>query len=241
MRYYPVFLDISEKLCVVVGAGRVAERKAISLLRSGARVVVIGTRATTGLSALSRRRELTLVRRAYRSGDLDGALLVVAASSSRVLNSRVCREAEEMGLLVNAVDDPASCSFIVPSVLERGALVVAVSTSAQAPALARRVRVEIEERVGDEYAAFVDLLGEVRRKLLKSRMKRAKKENIIKELVGSPIPAWLASGSTDKVDALLARLLGPRCTLSALGIAAVPERQERPSRRGARADGRKER
>jgi len=218
MRYYPVFLDIKGKSAVVIGGGAVAGRKVTGLLAAGASVTVISPRAVKGLEALAREKRIRLVKKAYRNGDLEGAYLVVCAASSKAANEAAAMEARARGLLLNVVDAPDECGFIVPSVIDRGSLIIAVSTSGKSPALAKRLREGLEDVIGEEWETFVDLLGAVRKKLLKSRMNNVKKERVFKELVHSPLPGWIKGGDEKEINGFLRRLLGPGFTLRALGI-----------------------
>lgn len=218
MRYYPVFLDIKGRSAVVIGGGAVAQRKVAGLLSAGAQVTVISPRAVKGLGLLARKKAIKLVKKAYKHGALEGAALVVCAASSKAANLAAAKEARERGLLLNVVDAPQECGFIVPSVVDRGSLVIAVSTSGESPALAKRLREGIEDAIGTEYGTFADLLGAVRKKLLKSKTNNVKKERVFKELVHSPIPGWLRRGDEKEVNAFLRKLLGPGFTLRALGV-----------------------
>lgn len=163
MPYYPVFLSLQGKQCAVVGGGAVAERKVMSLLECGGDVVVISPRVVKGLRLLAEQGKLQLLKRSYRRGDLKGAKLVVAATNDARVNAAVAGEAQKKGILVNVVDDPVLSDFIVPSALRRGELVIAVSTSGESPALARKVRTELEKHFVPEYAQLVALVSEVRR------------------------------------------------------------------------------
>ncbi len=118
MRYYPVFLDIAKRPCVVVGGGKVAERKVAGLLSAGAAVTVISPRVTRAIEALKRRGEIKLFKRAYKEGDLKGAVLVVCAASGKGVNRAAHADAVIEGVPVNVVDDPARGTFIVPSVVD---------------------------------------------------------------------------------------------------------------------------
>ena len=218
MRYYPVFLDIAAKACVVVGGGRVAERKVAGLLGAGGAVTVISPRVTRAIEALKGKGKLKLLKRAYKEGDLKGAVLVVCAASSKAANRAAHEDAVRAGLPVNVVDDPARCSFIVPSVVDRSPLVLAISTSGAAPAFSRKLREALEESIGPEYAVFVELLGRIRNKLLNDGVNSAKKKRVIKALVDSPLPAWLAVNSAREVNGFLRDLIGKGYTLKDLGI-----------------------
>jgi precorrin-2 dehydrogenase/sirohydrochlorin ferrochelatase len=218
MRYYPVFLDIAAKSCIVVGGGRVAERKAAGLLAAGAVVTIISPRVTRGIAALKGKGRLKLLKRAYKRGDLNGAALVVSAASGRAVNRAVHADAVRAGLPVNVVDDPALCTFIVPSVVDRSPLLLAISTSGAAPAFSRRLRETLEDTIGPEYAVFVELIGRIRNKLLNDGVNSAKKKRVVKALAASPVPAWLAANSTRKVNTFLGKLIGEGYTLKDLGI-----------------------
>lgn len=218
MRYYPIFADIVNRPCVVIGGGGVAERKAESLLSAGASVTVISPRVTKRLKTLGDEGVINIIKRKYRAGDLKGFILAVSASDSKAVNSAVYGEAVERSILINVVDDPERCSFIVPSVVDRGALVIAISTSGKSPSLAKALRLELEEAIGSEYETFLEILGAVRNKLLKTGANRVKKERVIKSLVTSRIPGWLRENSTEEINGLLTGLLGPGYSLSRLGI-----------------------
>lgn len=162
MAFYPVFLDVTGRRCVVVGGGPVAEGKVTGLLAAGASVTVISPTVTGALAAAARAGRVSWRRRFYRRGDLEGAALAFAATGDVEVNAAVAAEGGWGGVWVNAADDPAHCDFILPSVLRRGALAIAVSTGGASPALARAVREELERHVGAEYATLVDVARDVR-------------------------------------------------------------------------------
>lgn len=218
MRYYPVFLDIKGRPCLVVGGGTVAERKVFGLLAAGAIVTVMSPKATKGLAELAREGRITLKKTAFTQGCLKGFALCFAATGSANVNEAVWHEARELGVQVNVVDDPAHCSFIVPSVVDRGALTIAISTSGKSPALARSIRLKLEDSFGEEYGQLVEVLGAVRKKLLKTGLSRDKKESIIRDLVKSPLPGLIRSGDLRGINAALRSTLGKGYSLGALGI-----------------------
>ena len=166
--YYPVFLDLAGKSCLVIGGGGVALRKVETLLEHGAKLKVISPRLSAELDRLAAEEVIEAEARQYADGDLAGAFLVVAATDNAEVNGRVSREAKRLGLLVNVVDDAARSNFIVPSSLRRGDIVIAISTSGTSPALARKIRTELEGHFGLEYAALARLVNEVRRQLIES-------------------------------------------------------------------------
>jgi precorrin-2 dehydrogenase len=156
---YPIFLDLSGRLCVVVGGGEVANRKARKLLQARARVVVISPETKPELESVA----VEIHRRPYKHGDLEGAYLAFAATGSREVNAAVAREAKERGVPVNVADRPSDGDFALPSTLRRGRLQVAVSTGGASPALSRRIRGELEEAFVPEWAGIVEELNTARR------------------------------------------------------------------------------
>jgi siroheme synthase-like protein len=167
MAYYPVFLEMKDRPCVVVGGGTVAERKVEGLLAAGAQLTVISPELTPALAALKEEGRLHHVARPYREGDLEGYELAVAASDDRAANADVAAEGRSASgrMWVNAVDDPPNCDFILPSVIRRGDIVIAASTGGASPALARRLREELEAFLSEDYSPLAELLQEVRQEL----------------------------------------------------------------------------
>jgi len=163
--WYPVTLDLTGRHCVVIGGGSVSERKVTGLLVADAAVTVISPTLTPALAALAAAGRIVHVARRYRRGDLRGAALAFTTTEDPRVNAAVAREGQGRGTLVNAADDPVNCDFILPSVLRRGHLTVAVSTGGAAPALARSVRERLEPRLGPEVALLADITADVRREL----------------------------------------------------------------------------
>lgn len=165
MNYYPVFLNLRNRKAVVVGGGKVAERKVRSLLRSGASVEVISPRLTGYLRGLQRAGRIRCRLRNYRGGDLNGALLVCACTSSPDVNTRIACEAPHF---VNVADMPSEGNFIVPSVVRRGPLTIAVSTEGASPAMAKAVRKDLQRIYTGEFSRYVRFLNTVRRAAMNS-------------------------------------------------------------------------
>ena len=146
--FYPVFLNLTGRRCVIIGGGQIATGKISKLLDSGANIIVISPDVTEEIRNLSDNGFTELYLRKYQVGDIDGAFLVIAATNDRVVNQKIFEDAEKSGVLLNAVDDMPHCSFIAPSVVERGSVTVAISTGGASPALARKLR-ETLENSGD--------------------------------------------------------------------------------------------
>lgn len=166
MNVYPIFLvGLAERRCVVIGGGQEAERKVKGLLDSAATVTVISTDLTQQLQVWANKDLITWVPRAYEAGDLQSAFLVIATEVEPQTNARIWQEAQTVGALINVVDDPAHSTFIAGSIMRQGSLTMAISTSGCAPALAVRLRQQLEQEFGPEYAAFLDLMRELREPL----------------------------------------------------------------------------
>jgi len=169
--YYPVFLNVNGKKCVVVGGGQVALRKVRALLEHGADVEVISPDLCPELVQLAGSGEIRVLAKEYRTGDLKKTFVAIAATDDGEINQRVVAEARKSAVLVNVVDDAENSDFIVPSYLRRGEVTVAVSTSGRSPALARKIRTRLEKELGDEYASLIHLIGEVRAEVKREGMK----------------------------------------------------------------------
>jgi precorrin-2 dehydrogenase/sirohydrochlorin ferrochelatase len=177
---YPIFVELAGRSCLVIGGGGVAAGKVEGLLAAGAIVTVVSPALSPPLLSAVARSGVTYLPREYRDGDLAGVALAFAATGDSTVNGAVAAEGRRRGVWVNAADDPAHCDFILPSVLRRGALAVAVSTGGASPAAARAVREELERHLGEDYGALVEIAGEVRRAL------RVKRRN-------APASAWSAA------------------------------------------------
>jgi siroheme synthase-like protein len=165
MGYYPIFLEMKDRRCVVIGGGAVAERKVEGLVAVGANITVISPAITDGLRGLLAQGAIRHVAREYRAGDRAGYDLVFVATDNSEINAAVSDEARSLRIWVNSADDPDHCDFILPAMIRRGDLAVAVSTGGVSPAVTRAVREELDEYFTADYARFVQIAGEVRREL----------------------------------------------------------------------------
>jgi siroheme synthase-like protein len=170
MSLFPMFLKLDGRQCLVVGAGTVAQEKLPSLLEAGAKVKVVSPDASTSIAELARTGKITWEQRPFTVSDLDDVFLVIAATSSPELNRQVYEAAGQRRVLCNAVDDPANCDFYYGSVVRRGDLQIAISTAGHSPALAQRLRKQLEAQFGPEYSAWVKELGETREDLFSQNL-----------------------------------------------------------------------
>jgi siroheme synthase-like protein len=205
--YYPAFLDLRDRLCVVVGGGAAAEPKVHDLLAAGARVVVVAQQPGRRIEELARDGRLRLRRRAYRDGDLAGAFLGIAIPGAEP-HDAAWREAERRGLPFNSMDDPWRCSFIAGSVLRRGDLTVAISTAGRAPALAVRLRQRLEELLGAHHARFLELAGTVRSALAAQRPDLESRRDLWYRLVDSDVLDLLRRGDEATARRRFGEILG---------------------------------
>jgi precorrin-2 dehydrogenase/sirohydrochlorin ferrochelatase len=203
MAYYPVCLEMAERRCLVVGGGPVAERKVAGLLDAGARLTVVSPAATDRLREWARTHRIRLRPREYAASDLAGHSVVFVATDAGRVNAEVARDARAAGVLINAADDPAHCDFILPAVLRRGELTVAVSTGGASPALARSVRDELGAYLDrEDFAALARVATDVRR-TLRDRGTPAPWERWRRAL-GAEVRALVRA---DRLDAARERLL----------------------------------
>ena len=165
MSFFPIYLEMRGRRCLVIGGGAVAERKIAHLLEAGAEVTVISPNASENVARWSKNNSIQLEARCYQNGDLDGYELAFVATDDDRVNASVYQEGKSRGVWVNAADDPAHCDFILPSVLRRGDLTVAVSSGGQSPALARTIREELEIYFSREYEQLAQLAAETRAEL----------------------------------------------------------------------------
>ncbi len=165
MSYFPIFLSMNARRCLVIGGGAVAERKVANLLEAGAEVVVISPDATDHILNWSKENTIQFVARSYQPGDLAEFDLVFVATDDRAVTQQVGRDGHSLGVWINAADDPAHCDFILPSVLRRGDLTIAISSGGKSPAVARMIREELELYFTEEYALLTQLAAEVRDEL----------------------------------------------------------------------------
>jgi len=174
-----MFLKLSARPCLVVGAGAVAESKIASLLEAGGRVRVVAPEATPQVRSWAQSNTIEWRQRPFQPDDLDGMFLVVAATSSTELHERIFDEATRRGVLCNIVDVPPLCDFYYPSVVQRGALQIAISTAGLSPTLAQRLRKELEDQFGPEYEEWLMRLGEAREKLHSAKMDPEERKRLL--------------------------------------------------------------
>ncbi|MBA3035042.1 MAG: bifunctional precorrin-2 dehydrogenase/sirohydrochlorin ferrochelatase [Desulfobacterium sp.] len=208
MKYYPVNLDIKDRQCIVVGGGDVGTRKVLTLLECSAFVTVVSPVASNTLLNLADRGSITLKKRSYVESDLHGMFLVICATDNDMLNRQVSVDAQKLNMLCNVADRPEACNFILPAVVKRGDLTIAVSTSGKSPAFAKKIRKDLEKQYGDEYAQFLKLMGAIREKLLNTKHEPEAHKHLFEELIDRDIIQMIRKGNVDKLNSALFEVLG---------------------------------
>ncbi len=208
MRYYPVYLDLRERCCVIVGGGRVAERKALSLLEAGADVMVVSPSLTPKLQELSSSGKIAHIAKTFEEKNLSGAYIVIAATDIPDLNAEIGRLCRKKQVLVNVVAPPSGSSFIVPSLVDRGALLIAISTSGESPALSKRIRKELEKIFGKEYELFLQRMSILRNRLMEQMKDEAERRRIFQALADSDVIELLRQGKTHEADHRIMEISG---------------------------------
>jgi precorrin-2 dehydrogenase/sirohydrochlorin ferrochelatase len=193
-RYYPVYMNLSGRTCLVVGGGAVAARKAASLLECGAMVRLVAPKVCEAVADMEREGAIERIAGVFRPEQMDGAALAIGSTDNSDVNRLVFEEASRRNIPVNIVDQPQLCTFIVPSVVRRGDLVIAISTSGKSPAVAKRARMALEKTFGDEWAAYLEMMGEARERLLSSVADDAERERKFNRLADSPMLDKIKTG-----------------------------------------------
>ena len=206
--YYPVYIEMREQPCVVIGGGKIAESKVEGLLAAKANVTVISPDLTANLRELVEEKKITYIARAYQPGDLTGAFMVICATDQAQINHQVWQEASANRQLVNVVDDTPRCNFIAPSILRKGDLTIAISTSGKAPALAVRLKERLQRELGPEYERFLELAGELREPLARQVQDFETRKALWYELVDSEILDVLARGDETAARVIISQIVG---------------------------------
>ena len=206
MAYYPIFLELRDRRCLVIGGGREAQRKVAGLLAAGGDVTVVSPKLTRELQRLLAEGEIALEQRAYRDGDLEGYDVCMVATDDGAVNAQVAAEGKRRRVWVNAADDPKNCDFILPAVIRRGSVTLAASTGGASPALARRLREELEAYLTEEMPALAELLAEVRSDLRPRGI--APDADVWQEAIDEELRVLLAQRKYKQAKARLLQSLG---------------------------------
>ena len=209
MTLYPVNLDIRGQLCLVVGGGLVAKRKVEGLLACGPRIVVISPELCEGLTVYWQKRQIEWKQREYRTKDLEGVKLVFAATDDNSTQQRIAKEAHQGEIPVNVITDPESCSFQVPAMFRQGELLITIATSGASPALAARIRKELEARYGREYGQLLILMAAIRKQIISASDDPAHHKLLFEKLLDSDTLKAIETADWERLQTTLAAILPP--------------------------------
>ncbi len=202
-KYYPVSLDMTDKRCVIIGGGAVAERKAQRLIECGAQVTIVSRTLTPLLEDRKKANTLEHIDTDYEKKTLRGAFLVISATDRDEVNAQVSQDALSLGMLVNIVDDPDRCNFILPSLVQQGDLSIAISTGGKSPALARKIKEDLQQQYGPEFRTLIGIMGSLRKKILAQGHAAEANKAVFEALVHSDMLQAIREGNRGKVKKII--------------------------------------
>lgn len=202
-KYYPVSLDITGKRCVIIGGGAVAERKAERLIECGAQITVVSRTLTPQLEDRKKANTIEHIDRDYEKQTLHGAFMVIGATDRDDVNAQVSQDAQSLGMLVNIVDDPDRCNFILPALAQQGDLSIAVSTGGMSPALARKIKEDLQQQYGPEYESLLKIMGSLRKKILVRGHAFEANKAVFEALVHTDMLQAIREGNQRKVKKII--------------------------------------
>lgn len=205
MKYYPICLDVAAKRCVIIGGGEIAARKITFLLNCRAKIIVVSPQINEKINVFVQEGKIEWSNHKYQDKDLNDAFLVIIATDDSELNKQISREAKNKGILVNMVDSAEDSTFILPAILSRGSLNIAISTEGKSPALAKKIRDDLSEMFGKEYIGFVELLGNLRQTVKTTFDTQSKRAIIWNKLLTSELLDLLKKGRRDMISVVLKR------------------------------------
>jgi len=207
MKYYPIFLDIKDKNCLVVGGGAVGVRKAVTLEKCGAKIKLISDEFSTRFDGLQK-TSICFVKKRYEKEDVKGMFLVFAATNNEDLNHQIKNDALEFNILCNVADAPGKSDFLLPSTVDRGNLILAISTSGSSPAMAKKIRQDLECQFGPEYATLLQLMENIRKRFLVSGHNPDVNKAIFHTLIEKGLLELIQANDEIKINAVLTEILG---------------------------------
>ncbi len=205
--FYPIYLNLQNQPCLVVGGGQIAERKVSSLLKCGANVTLISPKITKQIQRWVEQGKITLFKRKYQKGDVNNYFLVIGATNIEKVNRSIAEDSLSRKMLVNIVDDPQKCNFIIPAVVRQGSLSISISTGGKSPLLAQKIRKKLESEFGPEYGDLVDIMGDLRPIIIHEISNINERKKIFSELVESDLLDLLRQGRKDDIKERVSHVL----------------------------------
>ncbi len=208
--YYPLFIDLNGKTVLVVGGGRVAERKVSDLLDVGARVILVSPEITERLAGWVKTGQIRYLRQSFSPEHMQDVWLVVAATDDPDVQRKVFEQATDRHIFCNVVDQPEFCSFIVPASVRRGDLCISISTGGNSPALARKIRLDLEKSYGPVYAEYVNLAGKLRKQVIDTVAPGPERQSLLSRIADTRIPEMIEQGRVNEVESWAESIAGQR-------------------------------
>lgn len=207
MQFYPIFLDLKNKPVLVVGGGNIAQDKVEKLLAANAQITIVSPNLNEYLAKLVENRTVDYRCKDFEESDLDGKFLVISATGNTEFNREVSRIAESLQILYNVVDQPELCNFIVPALVTRGSLQIAISTGGKSPTVAQKVKKEIESLIGDEYAQLLEIAAEFRQRVQQLFSDYGTRREIMRKFVESDVLTLIRSNRLNEVNKIIEEIL----------------------------------
>jgi precorrin-2 dehydrogenase/sirohydrochlorin ferrochelatase len=207
MQFYPVNINIKNRKCLVVGGGAVGARKALTLIKAEACITIVSPKFTSDFTSIEK-LGAKLLQKKYDANDIKGIFLVIAATDDSDLNLEISRQAKKENILCNIADLPDESDFILPSIIDRNDLMITISTSGKSPALAKKIKQNLENEFGSEYSDFLIIMGKIRKKLLGENHSPDKHRIIFHKLVNSQLLDAIKNKDYIQVDDILKKILG---------------------------------
>ena len=198
--YFPINLNLKDKKCFVIGGGNVAERKVFSLLECEAEIKVVSHEFTPELIDLAFENKIICFERSFEIDDLNDVFLVICATNDEKLNNQIACECEKRNILVNVVDDPEKCNFLVPAILRQGSLGISISTSGISPTLSRKIKEDLAEYFGPEYAEFLEIMRDIRYNVIAKCKDAEKRKRVFESLVYSDILNLIKNKENQQIE-----------------------------------------
>jgi len=182
-KYYPIMLNIENKKCLIVGGGDIAYRKILELMDYGACIIVVSPNINEDIKVFVDNKSINYIHDRYDKVYIENAYIVVASTNDNKVNNDIFRDCSEKGILVNVVDDPKNCSFIVPSKIRRGDLTISISTNGKSPTLSKSIRKELEKKYDEDYEMYLNILGDMRQEVMKKVKDYSKRKEIMNTII----------------------------------------------------------
>lgn len=209
--HYPVLLDLKGKKCLVIGGGKVAERKVRALIDARAKVTLVSPKITYALSQMADMKKIYYIKDHFKEKHLEETFLAIGATNKPKINHRIFQAAAKVNTLVNIVDSPEECNFIVPSTVSQGDLQISISTGGKSPALAKKIREQLEIQYGRSYRDFLLLMGELRSKVLSHFSDTDYRNKIFQALVDSELLDLFKKGLNQKAEKKAEEIINSFC------------------------------